>query len=200
MSKDDSIKVILVGDTGVGKTNLIKVMLDKEFDENSQTTQQLSNFQNQMTYKGRNYKYILWDTSGQEKFRSLNKKFIKDSKILLTVFSIDNLNSFESIDYWISVIKEELKDNNYILALVGNKMDLEQNEKKFDKEIEDKVNKHGIKYKYLSSAKENPEGLKKFMEQLLIAYIEEFGDKIIVAKSVRLNKEVVGKKKRENCC
>ena len=100
------IKIILLGDSGEGKTNLISVSTGEKFNKDSQTTK-ASSFREQryVTENGNIYLLDLWDTAGQEFYRSLNKIFIKNSKIVLVVYAIDNPKSFKEIDYWINYVK-----------------------------------------------------------------------------------------------
>ena len=76
MSDDKGIKVILLGESGVGKTNLIRIAIGEKFEINPVSTISSSFCESQITVGNKKYKYYLWDTAGQEKYRSLNKLFI----------------------------------------------------------------------------------------------------------------------------
>ena len=103
---DNEIKVILVGESGTGKTSLINATMGLKFQEHLDTTS-TNNFSSK-TIKINNTEYTLnlWDTIGQEKFRSLTKIFIKDSRIVLLVYDITNVKSFKELDYWYKVIPD----------------------------------------------------------------------------------------------
>ena len=174
MSGDRGIKVILLGESGVGKTNLIRVAMGKNFDPNENSTLTSSFFEEQISINNKNYLYCLWDTAGQEAYRSLNKIFIKGAKIVIIVFAINFQYSFEQIDFWINYTKDILGDDNYILALVGNKADLYESQQISDEEIKKKVDELKIKYK-LTSASEDSLGFKEFLNDLLKDYIDKFG-------------------------
>ena len=83
--KNNGIKIILVGDSGTGKTNLITVAAGFEFNSNTLTTTSCSYIQKIIKKGDKEYKVNLWDTIGQEKYRSLTKIFLKDSKIVIFV-------------------------------------------------------------------------------------------------------------------
>jgi small GTP-binding protein len=174
MSGDRGIKVILLGESGVGKTNLIRVAMGKNFDPNENSTLTSSFFEEQIAINNKNYLYCLWDTAGQEAYRSLNKIFIKEAKIVIIVFAINFQYSFEQIDFWINYTKDILGEDNYILALVGNKADLYESQQISDEEIKKKVDELKIKYK-LTSASEDSLGFKEFLNDLLKDYIDKFG-------------------------
>ena len=99
-SDDKPIKVILLGESGVGKTNLIRVAAGKQFELKTESTLANSYCESQTVVNNKTYIYFLWDTAGQEQFRSMNQLFIKDSKIIIIVFAINFKKSFILIDYW----------------------------------------------------------------------------------------------------
>ena len=169
---DTSIKAILLGEMGVGKTNLIRRAMGLEFDKISNTNFGGSYGENNIVVNGVKYSYKLWDTAGQEKFRSLNKLFIKDSKIIIIVFAINDYKSFTQIDFWLNYAKEILGNSGYILGLVGNKSDLYESQEVEDKTINEKVKELGIKYKLTSAAMDS--GFQIFLNELLTDYIKEY--------------------------
>ena len=105
-NNDRAIKVILLGESGVGKTNLIRRTMGLNFDKNSDSNFSSSYSENDIIVQDIKYAYQIWDTAGQEKFRALNKLFIKDSKLIIIVFSIDNKISFDQIDFWLNFVKK----------------------------------------------------------------------------------------------
>ena len=118
------IKIILLGESGVGKTNLINVTTGEDFEQNSMSSSSGSykeGFYISSTKK--KYVYHLWDTAGQEAYRSLNKIFIKNAKVVIFVYAIDNEPSFKELSYWIDLAKTEL-GSGFVMGLVANKIDL----------------------------------------------------------------------------
>ena len=151
----DGIKIILLGEAVVGKTNLILVATDKGFDPNGEAS--LTNTYCEYTIHVDNYSYkcFLWDTIGQEKYRALSKLYIKHSKIILIVFAINNRKSFQHVDFWYKNIKEEIGDDSYIVSLIKNKKDLFEAEDVVENdEIKEKAKELGVKFKVTSARTE----------------------------------------------
>ena len=118
-----NIKVILVGMTSVGKTNMINILSGRQFQTSNLSTTSSSYVEKKMNIDNKKYNLQIWDTAGQEKFRSLTKIFIKDSKIVIFVYDISSKKSFEEVDYWVNIVKEILGDKP-VFGLAGNKKDL----------------------------------------------------------------------------
>ena len=179
MSDDRGIKVILIGEAGVGKTNLIRVALGKEFQEDTEASVTSAFSESQVLVDNKQYPYCLWDTAGQELYRAVNKIFIKDSKIVLIVFAINNKQSFEEIDFWYNYANEILGEGDYIMALIANKSDLYDRQEISDDEIEKKAESMKLKLKMTSAAK-NGVGFREFLEELLKEYIKKFKPEEVV--------------------
>ena len=113
------------------------------------------------------YNIKLWDTAGQEKFRSLNNLFIKDSKICIFVYDINNRITFEELDFWVKTVNGIL-DNDPILAVVANKSDLKENVTK--KEGEEYAKKIGAFF-YQTSAKNDKNGFPNFINILVQEFL-----------------------------
>ena len=193
--KSNSIKIILVGDSGTGKTNLITVSAGMEFNSNSLTTTSCSYVQKIINKDGKDYKINLWDTIGQEKYRSLTKIFLKDSKIVIFVYDITNRETFESLVFWKKIIDEVL-GNGPIFGVVGNKMDLYFDEKVKEEEGEEYANKIGAKF-LLTSAKNDSKGFNKLIEQMLEDYLNKSYDDTTRIESIVINRIP---KKKKSCC
>ncbi len=162
MSENRGIKVVLLGEAGVGKTNLIRVAMGKSFETNINSTLASSFYEAQINVNDKIYQYYLWDTAGQEVYRCVNKIFIKDSKVVIIVFAINNRESFNNVDFWINYVKEILANDSYIMAVVGNKIDLYDDQQIGDEEIENKFKGLDLKYK-ITSAASDAQGFKKFL-------------------------------------
>ena len=102
-------KVVLLGESGVGKTCIISRFINDTFDDGSVTTTGASYVSKNMLFNDYNQvlNFEIWDTAGQEKYRSLTSIFYKDASIAILVYDITNENSFEEIqNYWYEQIKE----------------------------------------------------------------------------------------------
>ena len=168
-----NIKVILVGMTSVGKTNMINILSGRQFQTSNLSTTSSSYVEKKMNIDNKKYNLQIWDTAGQEKFRSLTKIFIKDSRIVIFVYDISSKKSFEEVDYWVNIVKEILGDKP-VFGLAGNKKDLFLEEEVDENEGIKKAEEIGAIFK-LTSAK-TKYGINELMEQLLREYIRKLKD------------------------
>ena len=200
-----SIKVILLGESGVGKTNLINAFCNLEFQKYSDSTSVSICNEVKYNYKNNTYTILIWDTAGQEKFRSINKFVIRDSKIVIIVYSIDNRNSFQEVDFWINYTKENLGNDNYIMALVANKIDLFEDQVVPDEEGEEAAKKYGIEF-IVTSALTNKKRFQYFVNKLIADYIEKYMTNTKKSsgkenKNIKINNEEnQDKKQKKKCC
>ena len=121
----ESFKVVLVGESGVGKTSIITQFIDQTFQEDQQsTTGGTFSTKSVICDNGKTLKFEIWDTAGQERYRSLTKMFYKDANAAVLVYDITRKDSFEELqNYWAEQIKES-SPSNIILAVAANKSDL----------------------------------------------------------------------------
>ena len=194
--EEEGIKIILVGDSGTGKTSLINTTVGKKFDESEKSSIQCSYVKIKKEIDDMEYTIDLWDTIGQERFRSLSKIFFKNSEIVIFVFDITNKETFNDLEYWFKTIEDEL-GNEIIKGLAANKQDLFENQEVDDNIIKQYAIKKGIKYEFTTA--KNPDTFKKLLKQLLIEYL-----KTGISKE---RKKIVGKKlknkkggKKKKCC
>ena len=128
-------KVIIVGNSGVGKTSIIGCYLNK-FNENEKSTIGAS-FSNKISIIDK-YKisFDIWDTAGQERYRSVSTIFYKEAYVCIFVYDITEPKSFEDIqNYWYNTVMEN-STSNLILGIAGNKNDLYEKEKVKEKEVQ----------------------------------------------------------------
>ena len=146
-------KIILVGDSGVGKTSITNRYLNK-FNEKITATVSTSYYNKIEIINNYKLNFQIWDTVGQEQYRSLNSLFFKDAYICLMVYDITKESTFKSIkDYWYeSVINNGLE--GVIFGLAGNKNDL-YNEEKVDKNEARELSKEINAIFKFTSAKQN---------------------------------------------
>ena len=126
MNEPDSVKVVLLGESGVGKTSIISQFTTHKFDPHRETSLSAQFISKTVDFPDINQsiKFDIWDTAGQEKYRSLAKIFYKDAKVIVFVYDITTEFSFEGIKkYWYDETKANT-DGNPILAVVANKIDL----------------------------------------------------------------------------
>ncbi len=120
------IKVILIGDSGVGKTNIMSKYLKNQFMENSKATVGVEFGSKLFNHQGHKIKAQIWDTAGQEKYNSLTSSYYRGAQGALVVYDITQKDSFEKVEKLVNDLREKSETKIYII-LVGNKIDKEQN-------------------------------------------------------------------------
>ena len=191
------IKAILLGETGVGKTNLANAAVDLRFDQNSKSTSNALYVQKKMIIFGKNYQLRLWDTAGQEKYRALTKLFYKDSKVVIFVYDITNKKSFTELNFWINEIKESLGDEP-VLAILGNKNDLEEMKEVDDDMAQKFAEEKGMKFKVIST-KDDPKSFKMFLRSLIKDYLTKKNGNVDGKNSFDLENEDKEKDNHGSC-
>ena len=129
-SKVPGCKVVLLGDSGVGKTCIISRYISGTFDENSATTNGASYCSKNVNYEklGKNLLLDIWDTAGQEKYKALTKFFYKDAAVCILVYDITRKETFDNLkNFWYTQLKEN-SGSNVVLGVAGNKCDLYESE------------------------------------------------------------------------
>jgi len=206
---DDYIvcKIVLLGETGVGKTSIISRYVHNNFSDVLMSTTGASFATKKLEIDPQHkIKFQIWDTAGQERFRSLAKIFYQNAAVAVLVYDITRRESFDKIkNFWIKEIKENAP-SDIILALAGNKSDNYENEvvnlaegKQLAKEIDaifqstSAMLSHGIEELFLNIGQKfiNPGG--SFSEPNITKKEEEF------RKGVKL-KNLKKKKEKKKCC
>ena len=176
MSKDDDvleIKMILLGETAVGKTSIISRYVENTFSSDLMSSTSMTYVQKNITIDKQKIQLNIWDTVGQERYRSLSKLFFKDTKIVVLVYSITNLQSFEGLTYWLNLYKESIGDEA-ILGVVGNKSDLFLKQEVDEEKGEEFAKNNGAIFS-LVSAKDNKAQLDEYINKLIHEYMNKFG-------------------------
>ena len=144
---DKSIKVILLGDSNVGKSSIIERMKKDAFNINQRTTISLEHHNLIIKIDSYILRIQIWDTAGQEKFNSVTSTYFKSTDVVIFVYSINNRNSFERIIQWAKQVDENSsKDEQQLRFLIGNKSDLNLERKVTSKEGKELGDKLGCIY------------------------------------------------------
>ena len=200
--KGKEIKVILLGDTGVGKTSIINRYINNKFDPDNDNTLSSSFSTKEVIKNDVLYRLNLWDTIGQEKYNAITNILIKGSNIVILVYSIDSFSSFENIDFWYNSVKDILQEDKYILAIVGNKSDLIKEDEAVVSEEEARNYAKGKNAFFkLISAKEGQDGIKSLLDILLgellrLNYVT-VTDSYVIKRSKHKDTEKGKKKKKK---
>ena len=160
------IKCVLLGETAVGKTSFINRFVNDTFTSEFVPTMIGCYSSKEVFYEkaNRKIKYELWDTAGQEKYRSINKIFYQDTLIVILIFDITRKDTFSSIkDYWYKEVKENSPDD-VIIAIAANKSDLYEKEEVSQDEVEEFAESINAIYKQTSAL--NGSGIKEIFESI----------------------------------
>ena len=122
------LKLIVVGNQGTGKSSILNRFVNETFEENYQATIGLDFHSKNITIHDQDVRLIIYDTAGQEKFRSLIPMYIREAQIILFIYDISDKESFDSIPKWIHEVNDVI-NKEVVFALIGNKLDLESNRK-----------------------------------------------------------------------
>ena len=129
MAEDIIYKVLLLGDSTVGKTCFLLQYTDKTFQDIHLSTIGLDRRSKSMVLKsGKNVKIEIWDTAGQDRFRSIAKNYYKSANGVILIYDVTNRQTYDNIAKWISQIQQEV-DQRVIIYIVGNKIDMENQRK-----------------------------------------------------------------------
>eukprot|EP00996_Jenningsia_fusiforme_P003991 NODE_4790_length_760_cov_58.988748_g4442_i0.p1 GENE.NODE_4790_length_760_cov_58.988748_g4442_i0~~NODE_4790_length_760_cov_58.988748_g4442_i0.p1 ORF type:complete len:231 (-),score=48.91 NODE_4790_length_760_cov_58.988748_g4442_i0:66-716(-) len=117
-------KVVLIGDSGVGKSNLMTRYTSDEFNVESPSTIGVEFMTKGLKIEGRDVKVQIWDTAGQERFRAISRSIYHGAKGAMLVYDITNQASFDNIPNWLNELQSHVQPSTVII-LIGNKCDLE---------------------------------------------------------------------------
>ena len=190
---DIKLKIIILGESMVGKTCLITRYTNDKFGGRYLCTVGID--YQKKTIEKDNKKILLqiWDTAGQERFRNVTKNYFNNSQGFVLAYDINNRETFEKVEYWIEEIKAKA-DENIKCILIGTKCDLDKREVNEEEGIE-LGEKYG--YKFLeTSAKENI-NINETFDTLVSEIIKKYEG--VGRNSLTLSKTNL-KKKKKNCC
>ena len=184
MEDDDNydliFKIVLIGDSGVGKTNILSRYISNEFSLNTQATVGVE-FGSKIIKKGEKLiKLQIWDTAGQERYKSITSAYYKGSKGAFVVYDISRRCTFDNVDKWIGELKNNGSEDVFIL-LVGNKSDLNDQREISEEEVKKKAEVYNIAFCETSALKGN--NIEFAFESLI--------DKI--TEKLEKEKEILGK-------
>ena len=197
-----TVKLLLLGDSTVGKTSILVKYINDKFDEGAIATVGVDYMDKIINYKNLKIELQIWDTSGEEKFRAITRNFYRNADGIFIVFDLTKKPTFDHVKIWIS----EAHDHNDTikLVLIGNKLDL-KNEIEVSNELASSYAKrNNLKY-FETSAKEGTNINVAFdtIVDLLFAgktekdIISEFSQN---NSSLSVNTDGENKKKKKSCC
>ena len=194
-NKEHSFKILLLGDTSVGKTCFLKRYTEDTFQDAYLSTIGFDFKFKMVTLKnGKQVKVQLWDTAGQERFRTIAKSYYKGAHGIILIYDVSNPKTYDNIKKWLAQIKEEASSKVCII-LVANKIDHE--ERVVTEEEGVKLAKSFNLKIFESSAKENinvTEAFQEVIENISVNYSN------IMTSGTKLQNTKVITKEKKGCC
>jgi len=202
--KRKKFNVSLLGESEVGKTRIVNCYLGKEMEEINLSTIGIENYMDEKEFDGEIYKFKIYDTAGQERYKSISKSTIKITDGFLLVFSVNNKQSFKLINYWFDSIKDETETSKKVIILVGNKIDLDNRQVTNEEAVNYAKMKNIL---YLETSAKTGFGIKEVFKQVYQDIYNRFKIKTskedtsdnIVLKEIKLKiEENIKKTKAKN--
>ena len=193
-------KMIFVGDQGTGKSCILNRFANNQFDDQYQATIGLDFQSKNVLIKDQDVRLLLYDTAGQEKFRSLIPMYIRESHIVLFVYDITRKESFDSIPKWFSDVLD-IKSNEAVFVLIGNKIDLENERKVSFEEGKKFADEKNIIFGEVSA--KTGDGFEilfreHIFELIYIKFKKDFEKKVLLDTDYDLNDNPDDDKNKEN--
>jgi small GTP-binding protein len=205
--KNINIKLILIGDSGVGKTTLLKRKVDNIFVNDFVSTIGVDFVSMYYDKKYHKLKAYIWDTAGQEKFKSITEVYYRDLTAALIFYDITNRESYNNIEKWINKLKEH---NSFILTyIIGTKSDLELKREVFEEDLKKYKNDNIILYECSSKTNHNIDYLfdsvidsiyTKILNKEILPNIKNNGVKIYNRQIEILDIEDNALQQKGKCC
>ncbi len=167
------LKYIIIGDASVGKSNLLMKFTQNKFTENYQATIGVEFGAKNLIINKKIYRIQIWDTAGQENFRSITRSYYKNSVCAMVVYDITSRKSFDNVMNWI----EEIQNNSsktILIVLVGNKIDLKDNRDVSFEEGKELANKNGIIF--METSAKTGEGVEEIFKKTVQEISNKIGD------------------------
>ena len=191
--KENVYKILLLGDSSVGKTCFLKRYLDDTYQDINLSTIGFDFKYKYVTLKsGKELKIQLWDTAGQERFQTISKNYYKGAQGILLIYDVTNIKSFQNIKKWVNQIKDKAS-SKICIVLVANKVDVENRIVSID-DGDDLASALGLK-KFESSAKLDINVSESFQE-LVEEVNKNYSGEIIGGTKLKKFK----KKEEKKCC
>jgi len=200
------VKIILIGDSGVGKTNIMSKFLKNQFMEESKATIGVEFGSKLFNHEGHKIKAQIWDTAGQEKYKAITGAYYKGSKGALVVYDITQKKSFENIEKWVNDLKVA-GDPKITIILIGNKSDLEDKRQVLKDQGEEKARSFGCAF--LETSAYSGDNIEKAFNLMIKEIYEKFSsdstgegefDSGSKGEDLKLDKADDKNIKKKSCC
>ena len=197
----NEIKVIVLGSVGVGKTSLITRYKTRKFVQNIPSTFGANFVSIDKIIKNKKYFLNVWDTAGQEKYNSLTQTFMKNAKIIILIYSITDRKSFQNLDTWLNLVKEQNGEDGYSLGIAANKSDLYEESDVDDEEGKKYAEKINAVWKLTSALEEN-KGIDELIDELINNHInnQEKEESNLNDATIKLDNSAFSDENKGGCC
>ena len=165
------VKVILIGDSGVGKTNIMSKFLKNQFLEDSKATVGVEFGSKLFIQQGHKIKAQIWDTAGQEKYKAITSAYYKGSKGALVIYDITQKETFANIEKWVNDLKCK-GDPKITIIIIGNKNDLEEKRQISKEQGEEKAKSFGCAF--LETSAFSGDNIEKAFEMMVKEIYDKF--------------------------
>ncbi len=201
------IKVVIVGESFVGKTNLLMRYADDKFNPNQKSTLGMDFLSKDLVINHHSLKVQFWDTAGQEKYKAISSSYYKVSSAVILVYDISRRDSFDRLENWIQDV-QKYTNKNLKMMLIGNKIDLESERQVMTDEGANFAQKQGM-YFWETSAKSNVNKcvnkafetvIEECMNEALKSEAENESSHIENIRRKTLKKVDKRNEKKESCC
>ena len=197
MDSTDTFKIILLGESGVGKTCILRRYVDNKFQPAHLSTFGIDFRIKKINVYDRSVKLKIWDTAGQERYHNITKTTFKNADGILLVFDVTDESSFERIQFWMKEIESNLSLDLISLILVGNKSDIKERTISKEKGIK-LAESLKISY-YETSALENIGIDNAFMDiaKLMLKKNKIVDEDISLVENIKIENDIP---KKKSCC
>ena len=149
---EDKFNIMIIGDEKIGKTSILERYFDKTFLNERKRTIGIEHYDKIIKIGDKNYLFKIWDTAGQEQFRTIGRTYYQKAHGMILTCAINNRKSFESLRVWLKALEDSTHIEKIQLIIIANKCDLETERKVTIDEIKQKASDLGIEY-FQTSAK-----------------------------------------------
>lgn len=210
MNYDKICQILIVGDSSVGKTSIISRYTSGTFKEEYLATVGLDYYSKEEIIDNKTIHIKLWDTAGEERYKSLTQNYFRNAEGVLLVFDVTNTDSFNNLKEWINSIKQNMEGKNIFIPIIiiGNKLDMEDQREISKEQAEKFVSENN--YKYFETSAKTGEGVDKSIRELATQILKQEGQiddqKAARATSRQIKKEDItdnnndNEKKKGGCC